>query len=250
MSFCADCFKGVRHEGTPEGKWETIAGVETYVGTPEVDYPKDKVVLFLSDGFGITLLNNQLLVDDFARNGFKVYAPDFFNGDPAPENLFTPEAPPFDYMEWLGKNSFDVTGERVRGVIDHLKSQGITKFAGTGYCYGARLVFNFSFDNTLAVSAVSHPSSLQPEDVDKYAELAKAPLLINAAEFDEQWPTEKRDKANSVLGGGKFAPGYKEVFFAGTQHGFAVRGDLSDAKVKAGKEGSFEETAKWFFTYL
>jgi hypothetical protein len=84
-------FAGVQHEGTPTGapflslhcsvladphagKIEKIGGVESYVATPEVDYPKDKVVLFLPDVFGHKLVNAQLLADDFAANGFKVSA--------------------------------------------------------------------------------------------------------------------------------------------------------------------------------
>jgi hypothetical protein len=41
------------------GKWETIAGIQCYIGTPTVDYPKDKAVLFLPDAMGIQLINNQ-----------------------------------------------------------------------------------------------------------------------------------------------------------------------------------------------
>ncbi|KAK7050314.1 hypothetical protein R3P38DRAFT_1743046 [Favolaschia claudopus] len=55
MSFCKDCVKGVTHEGTPEGKIDPIGGVRCYVATPTVDYPKDKVVLFLTDVFGLEL---------------------------------------------------------------------------------------------------------------------------------------------------------------------------------------------------
>ncbi|KAJ7435161.1 hypothetical protein B0H11DRAFT_1665042, partial [Mycena galericulata] len=60
MSFCKDCISGVSHEGTPEGKIETIGGVECYVATPTVDYPKEKVILFLTDVFGFALLNSQV----------------------------------------------------------------------------------------------------------------------------------------------------------------------------------------------
>jgi hypothetical protein len=54
------------------GKWELIGGVNSYVATPTVDYPKHKAILFLTDVFGPQLVNAQLLADDFARNGFKV----------------------------------------------------------------------------------------------------------------------------------------------------------------------------------
>jgi hypothetical protein len=32
----------------------------------------------------------QLLADDFARNGFKVYVPELFEGDSVPEDAFNP----------------------------------------------------------------------------------------------------------------------------------------------------------------
>lgn len=41
------------------GKIEQIGGVESYVAIPTGDYPKDKVILFLSDVFGIPLINNK-----------------------------------------------------------------------------------------------------------------------------------------------------------------------------------------------
>ena len=51
---------GVRHEGTPEGKWEKIGGVDCYVATPTTDYPKDKIVLYLPDAFGAHFPNSQV----------------------------------------------------------------------------------------------------------------------------------------------------------------------------------------------
>ena len=85
-----------------------INGIKTYVATPKADYPKDKAIIYLPDVFGLELQNNrvrclpfsqpnlslllissihwQLLVDDFARNGFKVFFPDLFERDPVPED--------------------------------------------------------------------------------------------------------------------------------------------------------------------
>lgn len=42
------------------GKWEKFNGVDAYVATPTVDYPKDKVLLYLTDAFGPQLKNNQV----------------------------------------------------------------------------------------------------------------------------------------------------------------------------------------------
>lgn len=74
--------------------------------------------------------------------------------------------------------------------------------------------------------------------------------MINSCPVDTQFPLEAQSKADEILGSGKFAPGFKREFFDGCVHGFAVRGDLNDPKVKAGKEGAFKATVDWFLKYL
>ena len=39
---------------------EKIGSIDCYVATPEGDYAKEKVVLFLTDVFGIALINNRV----------------------------------------------------------------------------------------------------------------------------------------------------------------------------------------------
>ena len=48
----------------------------------------------------------------------------------------------------------------------------------------------------------------------------------------------------------QYKAGYKRTYYAGNQHGFAVRCDLSDPKQKAAKEGAFNETVAWIKKYL
>jgi len=132
-----------------------------------------------------------------------------------------------------------------------LREEGVVAFGATGYCFGGRYVFDLAIENVIQVSATSHPSSLQiPADLEKYASGAKAPLLVNNCPLDKQFPPEAGAKADEILGDGKFAPGYKREYFEGCSHGFAVRGDMSDPLVKAGKEGAFKATVGWFLKYL
>ena len=42
------------------GTWEKVGSVESYIATPTVDYPKDKIILFLTDVFGVQLINAQV----------------------------------------------------------------------------------------------------------------------------------------------------------------------------------------------
>ena len=44
------------------GKVEEIDGVDCYVATPSQDYPKDKVLIFLTDAFGLGLVNNKVSI--------------------------------------------------------------------------------------------------------------------------------------------------------------------------------------------
>ncbi|KAE9409007.1 dienelactone hydrolase endo-1,3,1,4-beta-D-glucanase [Gymnopus androsaceus JB14] len=253
MSLCEDCIKGVRHEGEPEGKWETVNGIECYVGTPSgAVFQRDSVLLYLCDAFGPQFLNAQLLIDDFARNGIKTVAPDLLNKDPIPVDVFDSEEKwkAFDIPSWLDRHGSAVTRGILDKIIAGLKDQGITRFAAIGYCFGGRYVFDLAFDNITSVSIANHPSMLKsPDDLEKYFSTSHAPLLLNTCTIDQQFPESAQSQADAIFGGGKFAPGYKREYFDGCTHGFAVRADLSDPKLKAGKEGAFTASVKWLNQY-
>ncbi|KAH8998159.1 chlorocatechol-degradation protein [Lactarius akahatsu] len=247
MSFCKNCTSGVRHEGTPEGTYEKINGIKTYVATPKTDYPKDKAILYLTDVFGLELNNNRLVIDDFARNGFKVYAPDLFEGDAVNETAFDPGSD-FDLYKWLPNHTAEHTGKRVRAVIEELKSKGITVFGATGYCYGARLVFDLAFENIIRVAVITHPSLLTTEDLDIYVKKSKAPLLLNSCEHDELFPPALALTTDEKFS--NFEPGYKRTYWEGVHHGFATRGDLKNPVVTAAKEGAFKAIVEWFINHM
>ncbi|EKM79695.1 hypothetical protein AGABI1DRAFT_100608 [Agaricus bisporus var. burnettii JB137-S8] len=219
----------VRHEGTPEGEMLTVDGVRVYIAKPIVDYPKDKAVLFLTDAFGLELVNNMLLADDFSRNGF--YG--------------------FNVRKWISNHTAEFTLPPLNKVIAWLEQQGVKHFAAVGYCFGGCYTFYLAFENRIEVAVVWHPSLLKvPEDFEHYLQKSHAPLLVNSCTVDVQFPLEAQEQADNILGDGKFAPGYKRIYFEGCTHGFAVRGDMSDPKTKAGKEGSFKATVEWLFKYF
>lgn len=249
MSFCEHCISGVRHEGVPAGKLETINGVLTYVALPETEYPKDKAILFLPDIFGVELSNAKLLADDFAKNGFQVYIPDYLNSDPVPADFLGGK---FDLNAWFPNHGADKTRPPLDKVIDGLKAKGITTFGATGYCFGARYVFDLAFEKAIKVAVVSHASLLEISDLEKYKSVInEVPLLVVSCEVDTQYTPEKQKAGDDILGGGtKTGPGYKREYYEGCTHGFAVRGDISDPKVKAGREGSFKSAVEWFIKYL
>ncbi|EIW79006.1 dienelactone hydrolase endo-1,3,1,4-beta-D-glucanase [Coniophora puteana RWD-64-598 SS2] len=230
MSMCDRCVQGIRHEGTPEGKFEAINGVRCYVATPSNDFAADRVLIYVVDLFGVDLINGQLLADDFARNGFKVVMPDLFEGDNVPVDEM--ESGRYNLQPWLAKHGPAQALPYLYKAIAGLKDRGVTRLAAVGYCYGGRLAWDLAIDNVTQVTIVNHPSLLKnPEDLDKYVSLSKAPLLINSCEIDPVFGAEFQTKADETFVG-KFEPGYKREYWPGCTHGFAVRGDLEDPNVK------------------
>lgn len=80
---CRDCFRGGIAVGEPKGTITTIHGVETYVaGTPETTTSSSTIIYF-TDAFGISLVNNKLLADSYAlATGFRVLVPNIIPGGP------------------------------------------------------------------------------------------------------------------------------------------------------------------------
>ncbi|KAM0751405.1 hypothetical protein T439DRAFT_325541 [Meredithblackwellia eburnea MCA 4105] len=180
------CITGVIHEGSPKGSVNEINGTKTYVSLPTGEYDKSKALLFLTDAFGIELINNKLLADSFAANGIATY---------------------------------------------------------TGYCFGGRYVVELAWDKTIKVGAVAHPSLLEiPKDLQKLKKTSTTPILWNIAEKDYMFTTAVADQADQILGGNDL---YKRIDYAGVEHGFAVRGDLSQPHIKESMEAAFKNTVEW-----
>lgn len=117
------------------------------------------------------------------------------------------------------------------------------------------------FENKLSKAAFAHPSQLKvPEDFEHLLDLHKEdknrvpPLLFLTCEKDPQFPLESQAKADDVLSklngvedggaGGKVL--YKRIFYPGNEHGFAVRGDISQQHIKEAKEDAFKQALEWF----
>ncbi|KAL5492258.1 hypothetical protein ACEPAI_3705 [Sanghuangporus weigelae] len=240
MSLCKDCVSGATHEGVPSGKIEEIAGVKTYVALPPEGtvYDKMKAVLFVADAFGIDLVNNQLLAYVFAKNGIQTYLPDHLNGDPVVELNAS-----FDFPSWLAKHGTEQTRPPLDKVVDALKEKGVTSFGATGYCFGARYVFDLAFDGV--IKAARRLSSFAPQGARGSGEVQgnwRAAAYQLLRETDLAYPAESQKLGDEILGGGKTeTESYKRAYFPKCVHGFAVRGDLSIPEVKFGKGAILRE---------
>jgi dienelactone hydrolase len=100
---CPDCFKGgVHSHGTPTGKEETLYGKKCYVASAPSTSTSKSAILFLTDAFGLELINNKLLADKYAaQTGFKVVVPDIIPGGPAPVSLINAMQDLMASVAWL-----------------------------------------------------------------------------------------------------------------------------------------------------
>lgn len=84
--------------GKPDGKFEEVGGRRTYVA-PAPDGSKAKTLIYLTDMFGVDLLNHQLLADTYARGGFHVLMPDILDGDSLPAEFINTAEPKLSIQE-------------------------------------------------------------------------------------------------------------------------------------------------------
>jgi dienelactone hydrolase len=132
-------------------------------------------------------------VDDFARNGYRTVAIDYFLGNPVPQDALIvrmPGAPGyddprnFDMMGWVS-SIFPGLRPSIDKVIAALKEQGVTALAATGYCIGGRMVFDLAVENIIKVSIGSHPSLLKvPEDFEVNIEKHRLPKTCHSRCLD------------------------------------------------------------------
>ncbi|GAA5982510.1 hypothetical protein JCM10908_006678 [Rhodotorula pacifica] len=245
MSLGKCCVSGFKHDGTPSGKIEEINGVKTYVSVPNGDYDKTKALLFLTDIFGTALPNGQLLVDSFAANGIPVYMPDYLHGDEiAAEDLNSGKV---DLMQWLGKHGKEVTRPVIDKIVEHLKGQGVQKFAAIGYCFGGRYVTDLVVDSVASVGVVAHPSLLEvPKDIEALNKSNAHFLWLDAGD-DYMFNKEKQGQAKEILKGNEK---HKFVDYEGVGHGFAIRGDPSNDHVRKAADDAFEQSVNFIKAHL
>jgi len=74
------------HEGTPNGHFEELHGLRTYIINPSSSSNQEKVdtIILLTDIYGPDYINTQLVADEWSKQGWKVVIPDLFVGDPVP----------------------------------------------------------------------------------------------------------------------------------------------------------------------
>lgn len=238
----------IAHNGTSIGKEVVHQGITLYVTGPthgKHDRRKsgktaksDVAVLYLTDVFGIQLLENRLLADSFARAGYLTVAPDFFNGTPAPLDLNNPN---FNTTAFLAAHGPSVADPITATAVDYIRNVlGIKRIAATGYCYGGRYSMRLAGSGAAGAAFAAHPSAWEDGEVTAI----QGPLSIAAAETDSMMLPARRASLEGLLMNS--TQGTQLTLYSGTSHGFGVRANVSDPWQKFGKEEAFLQAVRWF----
>ncbi|KAG1736987.1 alpha/beta-hydrolase [Suillus lakei] len=235
------CFTAVAHSGTPVGRQEEIANVQTYVSEPTNPSESKGVILYFSDVFGPFFINNQLIMDYYASHGFTVLGLDYFFGEPIHECM---DRPGFDRPAWIEK-AFGNANTHTRPWADAVvKKYGSgVKYCAVGFCFGGPYVFNLAKESGLIVcGAIAHPAT-PSEDLTEIDECT-VPVLFSCAETDNAFPKETRRKVEDKLVEQKKM--YHFQIFSGVSHGFAVRCDPNMENERWAKEECQRGMIAWF----
>ncbi|KAK3946831.1 Alpha/Beta hydrolase protein [Pseudoneurospora amorphoporcata] len=204
-------------------------------------------ILYLTDVFGLALPENLLLADSFARAGYLTVAPDLFSGSPAPGDI---NVPGFNTTLFLSQHQPNVTDPIIASTISYIRSSlNVTRIGAVGYCFGGRYAFRFLDDTVppderVDAAFTAHPSLLENEEILGI----QGPVSVAAAENDDLVPPERRAEIEALLK--QTGKEYMVSLYSGTNHGFAVRADVTDREQRFAKEGAFLHAVRWFGEFL
>ena len=83
---------------------------------------------------------------------------------------------------------------------------------------------------------------------DRFFSFSKDPLLLSCAAHDPTFQKENRRRAIDIMDEREHR--YQVQIFKGVEHGFALRGDMSDPWQKHCKDQSFEGIVDFFNLHL
>ncbi|KAK9454829.1 dienelactone hydrolase [Dipodascopsis uninucleata] len=230
------CLTGIEHDGKPLGSISVEDGIETYFAISKE--PTTKVILYITDIFGMPFNNHKLLADRFAKCGYTTVIPNLFGDDAIP----SPRPADFDFAGWRERHGIDEISKILTSTIDVIKKKfpEMKQLFGTGYCFGAKYVVRLMGEEILAAGFIAHPSFVSEDEV----KAMKGPLSIAAAETDAIFPKEKRHLTEDILTEKKDT--YMITLYSQVSHGFATRGNLDNATAKWSMEAAFNQAVAWF----
>ncbi|CAG8959886.1 hypothetical protein HYFRA_00013158 [Hymenoscyphus fraxineus] len=256
------CGSGVQTGTNSSGVFQDVGGVNTYIAYPPGPVESRSnatAILYLTDIFGLPLVNNRLLGDSLAQAGYFVVMPDLFAGEasmcflPRPLSILNADmrnivkveefgTPEFNMTAWSARHTAAAVDPIVESLITTMRgSWGVTKIGAVGYCFGGKYVTRFLAEGKgLDAGFTAHPSSVVAAE---YEGITK-PLSIAYGQLDGANTPTQRAAAETIFQSKNAT--YQTSLYSNAEHGFAVRTDLSVPMKKFAQEAAYFQAVNWF----
>jgi len=222
-----------------KGKVEKVDNLELYVvGSGP------KCIIWNYDIFGFDSGRTRQTADLFAEAGYLVIMPDFYRG-----TWRDPTAP--DVVEYIKDQT---TWSKLQQDLDKIvlpfaKSKGATSLGALGTCWGSYMVVRECGYDQFKAGVSWHPShspimGLMGEDEKNIVSSIKCPQLFMPAGADAE-SCKKGGMAEQVLGSK-----LEITEFPDMQHGWTVRGDMSDPAIARDVTKAVTETLEFFAKHI
>ncbi|KAF2873689.1 dienelactone hydrolase [Massariosphaeria phaeospora] len=235
----------VRSDGEPAGEFKNVSGIQVYHSYPVAsNYTSSSTaILYISDIFGVPLLENKLLADSIASANYPVIMPDLFRGDAVPAE-FAEKG--LNLTEWLTRHPTSDIDSIIASTLEYMHSElGVERVGAVGYCFGGKYVPRFmAHGKGIDVGFIAHPSRLEVAEI----QAIRGPISIAAGELDASFNATARRNAEDILS--RKNATYQTSLYSGAPHGFAVRVNASIPREKFAKEASFVQAVTWFDAWL
>jgi len=251
----------VRNAGVPVGRMHNISGINMYISYPPGRNTSSKALLYVTDIFGVPLLQNQLLADSLAANDYLVVMPDLFKGDAI--SVEEQEAG-LNLTEWRALHPTPEIDSIINTTIAYMRSElDVERIGGLGFCFGGKYVPRFlTASGGLDLGFVAHPSSLTEQEIGAIAKgisiaagselllLCRLDMivLLTLAALDAAFNATAKARAESILSSNNVT--FQSNLYYAAPHGFAVRVNQSIPQQAYAKQASFVQAVTWFDSWL
>ncbi|CAK7238330.1 hypothetical protein SEUCBS140593_010556 [Sporothrix eucalyptigena] len=228
-----------------KGAYTTLGGLKTYSTGPD---DASKGIIYVNDIFGYkdqSLQGADILSVTNTHQKYKVLFPDFFDGEPAPLDVFPPDnQDKMDrLMAFLGKNSPPAAAARLPAYVKAAseKFPSIKSWGVVGFCWGGKVVslVTSSAENPFAAGAECHPAMVDPKD----AAGIKVPVAMLASKDEPPADVEAFEKALTV-------PHHVETFSDQLHGWMAARADLADERIKSEYVRGYKTVIEFFAKHV
>jgi dienelactone hydrolase len=250
------CCSGTIDKGEPEGRVENFHNLDCYITGPS-----SKVALVIAtDVYGYKVPNVRLIADSYAKAlGCTVYIPDYLHGQAMSVDAILPDNPDASYVEkatgivkamfefplFLFRHRPEQGKKVIRDFVRHIRNLGAETVFLQGYCWGGTIVLQLASENIADGVCSAHPGQIAvPNDF-----LAlQTPIMFAFAENDLFLAKDIARLAEVHLKDKAMKCVVKQ--YAGTIHGFAVRGNSADPIVLKQRNLVLQDAIDFFRSFL